>query len=353
MSIKLLDRLSGKQKAVLIIIFITPILLIDVLDYFARPMFRSESDREGIDLHIPRGAYLDQIADSLYNKKLIEDRDIFVFWAKTLGYETRLRAGHYTIPRGLNYYQLVNYLSEARETTQAVTFPEGWTYRRMAERAAAQLGISSGQFDSLCADEAFIAEFGLDVPTLEGYLLPNTYFFSRATDARSVIGYMVEQTLAIFDEDEIKQAMKKSGFSRDEILTLASIVEGEAIVDEERPVIASVYLNRLRKGMRLQADPTIQYIISGPPRRLLNRDLEIDSPYNTYKYAGLPPGPINNPGEASIRAVLFPAQTSYLYMVAVGDGSHEFSRTFKEHLKAKAAFDKVRRELRRKNNPNN
>ncbi len=133
-----------------------------------------------------------------------------------------------------------------------------------------------------------------------------------------------------------------------DILTLASIVEGEAILDKERPVIASVYYNRLSRGIRLQADPTIQFIIKGPPRRLLLKDLEIDSPYNTYKYKGLPPGPINNPGKLSILAAVFPAQTKYLFFVARGDGSHIFSRTAKEHARAKRKFDKVRRQVRLK-----
>jgi UPF0755 protein len=128
---------------------------------------------------------------------------------------------------------------------------------------------------------------------------------------------------------------------------LASIIEGEAIVDGERPVIAAVYHNRLRQGILLQADPTIQYIVPGPPRRLLNRDLAIDSPYNTYRYPGLPPGPVNNPGIASIRAALYPAQVNYIYFVARGDGSHIFSHTLEEHLRAKREFDKVRARVRR------
>jgi UPF0755 protein len=133
-----------------------------------------------------------------------------------------------------------------------------------------------------------------------------------------------------------------------DILTIASIIEGEVIVDAERPIVASVYYNRLRKRIRLQADPTIQYIIPGAPRRLLIKDLEIDSPYNTYVYYGLPPGPINNPGKASIMAAIYPANTKYLYFVAKGDGSHVFSKTLSEHNRAKASFDKIRREVYRK-----
>jgi UPF0755 protein len=138
------------------------------------------------------------------------------------------------------------------------------------------------------------------------------------------------------------------GMTETEVLTLASIIEGEAIYDRERSIISGVYHNRLQMGMRLQADPTIQYIIEGSPRRLLNKDLQIKSPYNTYLNDGLPPGPINNPGIESIRAALNPAETNYLYFVAKGDGYHTFSKTKAEHNKAKRQFQKVRREAKRK-----
>jgi len=137
------------------------------------------------------------------------------------------------------------------------------------------------------------------------------------------------------------------------ILTLASIVEGEAIFDDERAVIASVYYNRLKKRIKLQADPTIQYILQGPPRRLLLKDLAIDSPYNTYMYYGLPPGPISNPGKNSIMAAIYPAKTDYLYFVARGDGRHTFSKTAAEHQRAKQQFDQVRREVYRKKRRSN
>ena len=143
------------------------------------------------------------------------------------------------------------------------------------------------------------------------------------------------------------EQMKKIKMTEVEVLTLASIIEGEAIYDRERPIISGVYHNRLNTGMRLQADPTIQYIIDESPRRLLNRDLKIDSPYNTYLYNGLPPGPINNPGLESIKAALYPESNDYFYFVARGDGYHTFSKTKEQHNKAKRDFQKVRRNLRK------
>jgi UPF0755 protein len=147
--------------------------------------------------------------------------------------------------------------------------------------------------------------------------------------------------------DEFKDRMNKLNMSEKEVITLASIIEGEAIYNTERPVISGVYHNRLEKGMRLQADPTIQYIVDDGPRRLLNKDLKIKSPYNTYLNYGLPPGPINNPGFESIKAALYPANTEFLYFVAKGDGYHTFSRTQKEHNTAKRKFHKLRRLARR------
>jgi len=145
---------------------------------------------------------------------------------------------------------------------------------------------------------------------------------------------------------------RELGLKELEIITLASIIEGEALYDVERPIISGVYHNRLQKRMKLQADPTIQYIIKDGPRRLLNKDLKIKSPYNTYLNKGLPPGPINNPGKESIIAALFPNENEYLYFVARGDGFHKFSKTEKEHLIAKKKFQKIRRQVRRRTKTN-
>jgi UPF0755 protein len=146
---------------------------------------------------------------------------------------------------------------------------------------------------------------------------------------------------------DLRKRMAELGMAEKEVLTLASIIEGEAIYNRERPIISGVYHDRLNMGMRLQADPTIQFIVEGAPRRLLNKDLKIKSPYNTYMNEGLPPGPINNPGIESIRAALYPAETDFLYFVAKGDGYHTFSTTEKQHNKAKRNFQKIRRNAKK------
>ena len=178
--------------------------------------------------------------------------------------------------------------------------------------------------------------------------MPDTYVFAEGISEEQVMRFLIEQTLNIFKSDSVQKRMKELGLTRHQVLTLASIVEGEAMIDEERPLIASVYLNRLKIGMKLQADPTIQFLLPDGPRRLTYKDLQIDSPYNTYKYKGLPPGPINSPGYAAIEAALNPDKTNYLYFVADVDGRHIFSRTLREHNREKTRIKKTRRENSRR-----
>jgi UPF0755 protein len=339
------NRLSGKQKGLLLIIFLIPVFLLEILTFFSKPA--EIQSKQKINVEIPRGAVLTQIADTLLIKNLISDKDLFVFFAKSLGYEKKLRAGNFAIQQGLNDYQVVKYLTTAKENTVSITLLEGWGLTQIANEVEKKLKIPAQDFLNLCFDSSFIAEIGLDVDNLEGYLLPDTYFFSKMEKASQVVRFLTNQTLFIFENDSVKKALKDLKLNKHQIITLASIVEGEALIDSERPIISSLYFNRLKKRMRLQADPTIQYIVEGPPKRLLNRDLKIDSPYNTYMYYGLPPGPINNPGKSSILATLFPESTNYLFMVAIGDGRHTFTRNLKEHINAKSKFDQVRRRVAR------
>jgi len=191
-------------------------------------------------------------------------------------------------------------------------------------------------------DQNFCNSHGISASSLEGFLYPDTYFFPNNPDAEEIIESMVSRFHQVFNK-EMQLRTKRIQRTTQEVVTLASIVEGEAVIDSERPTIAALYLNRLKKEMLLQADPTIQYIIPDGPRRLTTRDLQIESKYNTYRYKGLPPGPVNNPGLASINAVLFPDSVNYLFMVANGDGSHTFSNNISEHIAAKRRFDRIRR----------
>ena len=210
------------------------------------------------------------------------------------------------------------------------------------------MDFDSSEVIQLAQDQKFLRKQGIDALSLEGYLFPDTYLFFDGDTPRSVLTHLVSQYKKFWNKAFSDRA-KELNLTEHEVVTLASIIEGEALYDKERPVISSVYHNRLNQGMKLQADPTIQYIIPDGPRRLLNRDLRIESPYNTYLIRGLPPGPINSPGKNSILAALYPEENDFIYFVVSGDGYHTFTTNERDHNKAKRKLQKIRRTLKRKN----
>jgi UPF0755 protein len=337
-------------RVVAIAVLLTPFIVMAIVNYFSMPRINNEDEK--IDIIIPRGASLNAISDTLLKYNIIDDKEIFRFWVTTLEKDRSLKAGYYEVPLGLNNAQLVNYLSTARSKQLKVTLIEGWRIEQIAHTLATRLNVDSSRFANLARNPEFISGLNIAKNSLEGYLLADTYFMYWGMDEEQLIRFLVKNCMALFTED-VKARLDSMKMTVHQILTLASIIEGEAIFDEERSTISSVYYNRLKKRIKLQADPTIQYILEGPPRHLLYRDLKIDSPYNTYKYYGLPPGPINNPGKNSILAAIYPADTNYLYFVARGDGRHTFSYTAREHSKAKAKFNQIRREVYRKKKNSN
>lgn len=298
-------------------------------------------------LKIKSGMSFDAIVKMMTAEQIIPSKRKVNWVAGILGYKNKLKAGKYDIPGGISSYQLLKLLAQGKAKVEWVTIPEGKPSRKIASILNEKIEADSTRFMQLVFDPAYAQKLGVAAPSLEGFLYPETYDFYWGMSPEDAIHVMVKQFQKKFDDD-LKARVAQSGMSLLQVVTLASIIEGEAIVDSERPVISAVYHNRLKKRLLLQADPTIQYIIPDGPRRLLKRDLEIDSPYNTYKNVGLPPGPVNNPGIASIRASLYPAQVDYLYFVANGDGTHTFSRTYEEHLRAKQKFDRHRREVRKR-----
>lgn len=342
---KIFLNLTNRQKGTIIVLLIVPFIICDVINYFTIPESIQDATPKVI-VEIPKGATLHAIAETLKTKQLIEDIDLFKIWMISMGKETDIKAGYFEVPRGLNYAQLSTYLSEAKAMQIKVTLLEGWSISDIAKQFETSLGINKEKFINLTQDSTFLHELGINQKSLQGYLLPDTYFFYWGMEEELIIKKLVENCLSIFDTPATEQ-IDSLKMNIHDILTLASIIEGEAIFDDERRVISSVYYNRLNRKIKLQADPTIQYILKGPPRRLLYKDLEIDSPYNTYKYYGLPPGPINNPGTQSILAAIYPEKTNYLYFVAKGDGRHTFSRTAAEHAREKAKFNKIRRQVKR------
>ena len=311
-----------------------------------RPWRKIEKE-DGIEVSIERGMTPKGISRRLKEKGVIRSESSFLLGAKLLGITRNLQAGRYLFQGRLTNYSVLRKLHKGRVISAYVTIPEGSRAIRIASILHKHLNIDSTRFMTLIMEPSFCASQGLDEMTLEGYLYPDTYRFHQNAIPEDIIKTMLSRFREVF-VDSLKRRSEERGLSIHDVVTLASIVEGEAALDSERPTIAALYLNRLKRRMLLQADPTIQYLIKNGPRRLLNKDLEIDSPYNTYIYTGLPPGPVNNPGLSSILAVLYPDNVGYLYMVANGDGSHTFSRTMNEHLRAKSRFDRIRRNARRK-----
>lgn len=212
-------------------------------------------------------------------------------------------------------------------------------YAEILER---ELAVDSAAFVRAATDTRLLLKLEIDGPSFEGYLFPDTYFFTGTETPEQMIERMVAN-FRVQIPAETDERIMALGLSLNELIALASIVEWECQIPSEAKIISSVYHNRLKKGMLLQADPTVGYALGKGPSRLYFSDLRVDSPYNTYKYHGLPPGAINNPGRRSIEAALHPATTPYLFFVAQGNGLHAFTSTFEEHLQAKQKLDELRR----------
>jgi UPF0755 protein len=287
-----------------------------------------------VRITVPIGANFSQITDTLVNRGLLGSTFWFKAFARIRKTDRSVKAGVYDLPVGASSWALLTALEDGRVATVRFTVPEGLTLAELADLAQARLGISGDTILALARDRTRVNALAPDAPSLEGYLLPETYNLPvPATPAE-----LVDAMLQMFQrhwEPAWDARLKELGLTRTQILALASIVEGEARHDDERGIIAGVYTNRLRMGMPLQADPTVQYAIAQKTgerkKRLYYKDYAFVSPYNTYLNPGLPPGPVNSPGLNSIRAALFPADVPYIFFVAKPDGHHLFSRTLVEH----------------------
>ena len=281
-------------------------------------------------LNIHRGTGFRQIVDRLRDARVIRFRWPLLVAGQLFPDLHKIKPGRYTIPMGLSTFSLLQRLHTSPQDEVRLMIPNGVEQTRIAGIVAANLDIDSTAFMAASRDRALLSSLGIDGESAEGYLFPGTYNFPWASTPREVIAFLTGRFRNYY-ADSLRKEAAKAGLNERQLLTMASIVESETPADSEKPLIASVYLNRLRKNMRLQADPTVQYAIPGPTRRLYFKDLVIDSPYNTYLHPGMPPGPICNPGPASIMAVLRPSATSFIYFVANGQGGHSFASTLAAH----------------------
>jgi UPF0755 protein len=291
---------------------------------------------------IPKGASLRVAADSLAAHDVIGSTRVFRLYARFTGAETDIKPGTYQFAAGAGYGDVLEALVTGRGLMATVVIPEGFDLRDITPALAKALRVPEDSVQAAVTDTAWQRELDIPVPSLEGYLFPATYSFPEGTTAREAVSAMIERLLDVW-KPEWDDRLKVMGISRHDALAMASIVEKEARKAEERPLISAVYWNRVKQRMLLQADPTVQYALPRHVGRVLYKDLEVDSKYNTYKYAGLPPGPIASPGEASIAAALAPADVPYLFFVARADGSHQFTETFAQHTQAIAQIRTTRR----------
>jgi len=285
------------------------------------------------EVYIPKGASFSFIASTFKEKGIIKDENLFIITGKILGIEKKARAGYYLITKNMTMLEVIKKLLEGRIIEYPLTVVEGDSLYEIADK----LGTINPEFKEkiwqLATDKEFLKSLNIDSPSIEGYLFPATYTIPKGMNIDEILTMMVKKFWQVYNEKLINKT-KKMGWTVNQVLTLASIIEKEAKLDEERVLISAVYHNRLKIGMPLQADPTAIYGIKRFNKGVKKTDLKNKTPYNTYIIKGLPPGPIASPGLKSIIAALNPANVPYLYFVSRGDGTHEFSTDYKSHLSA-------------------
>lgn len=285
---------------------------------------------------IEKGMSLNSVSNLLLENEIIVNQNIFKLKVITRGLASKIPTGRFLIDGKISDALLIDLIFNKGPIKLKLTIPEGSQSKNLFKDINTLLNTDY-DFNKYFNSTEILEQYKVDASSLEGYLYPDTYYLYHDSSPEEIIDILLSEFWKKFDEN-LQDRANQLGFSVHEVVTLASIIEGEAMLDSERSTISSVYHNRLKINMKLQADPTIQYIIPGPPKTLSNRDLRIKSDYNTYQNYGLPPGPINNPGIASIKAALYPEDTNFLFFVAQGDGSHAFTTNEKDHEEAKRIY---------------
>ncbi len=344
--VRSVDERSRRKTLIAVVVLVGILLAIAIPAYGAwqllmKPQVVTEAGLP-VQVEIPEGSGTREIAEILAAKGVIDNAAMFRLRARTGEIDGKLRSGVYDLATGMPYEAVVERLLAGPPVAYVtVTIPEGYRLEQIAARYEDVVGISAseflelakGQAQSFSAQHPYLAD--VETGSLEGYLFPKTYRIVEGSGASDVIELMLDQFDTEMRDVDLSQATA-AGLTLHEVVTIASMVEREAKVAEERPLVSSVIYNRIAKGMRLEIDATIEYVLQANRPRLLNKDLEIDSPYNTYKYGGLPPGPIASPGLASLQAAALPAQTEYIYYVLTSeDGSHTFATNYQDFLNAK------------------
>jgi UPF0755 protein len=313
------------------------VALATVVGGAARSLGTPTGDGPPVIVTVEQGDSVREVATALWERGLISNTTALVVAAYATGDWRCIQAGRHELDAGMSALDMLDALCRGSRTAWSwLTVPEGYTISQIAAQVEEKRLGSAGQFEATArAPATFKMSLPLPDHSLEGYLFPDTYRVDSGETEREIIAHMLRRFDEVVWKELFQESPEYNGRSMREIVILASLIEWEAQLDGERPKIAGVLLNRLRRGMRLECDATVQYALGdGRKSRLIYDDLDVASEYNTYLHEGLPPGPICSPGEASIRAAMDPAEVTHLYYVAAADGSHLFSNTFAEHLRA-------------------
>ncbi len=284
-----------------------------------------------------KGESISQVAADMEREGILSSARLFVFHIRIKGVSGRLQAGEYQFSNGMRPSEILRKMVSGDVYTRRFTAPEGYSIHQIAELLESQHIFTKERFLKATRDPKLLAELGIGGSSVEGYLFPSTYNVTRTMNEEDLIRVMAAQFDKIYDEC-FADAAQHSGMTRAQVVTLASLIEKEAVVAEERPLISSVFHNRLTRGMRLQSDPTAVYGVRAFAGNVTKHDIERSTPYNTYLIPGLPPGPIGNPGKGALEAAINPVRTNYLYFVSRKDGTHHFSANLVEHNAAVNAY---------------
>ena len=303
-------------------------------------------DQGSRTVEIPATLGVFGIARHLAAQGVIRSQVVFVGLAVLRGTARSLKAGEYEVPQGASLLVVLQLLETGRVKPRLLVLPEGFTIRDLARQIEAESLAPAEDVVRVAGSGHLAWSLGIEADSLEGYLFPDTYQVTKGTRVDEILGRMVQRFRDRAGTADVVARARLRGLSLHQLVTLASIVEKEAALAAERPIIARVFLNRLQRDMPLQADPTVAYALAKEGRPPTREDLQVDHPFNTYKNRGLPPGPIGNPGRAAIDAVLEPANVPYLYFVAIDDRAHHFSTTLEEHNQAVARYRQYRARVR-------
>ena len=332
-------------KILFTLLFGIIVLTASLLSYFFYKTVTTPYTMQGsrINIEIKKGVSSKDISTLLLQKGLIGDSLAFNLLARIRGVVSGLKAGEYMLSSEMTPNEILNKIAKGQVVQHQITIPEGYNIYEIADVLQKNHFTKKDTFIALAFDPDTVKKLGLNATSLEGYLFPETYSFEKNVSDYEILKKMVDTFKKKIMTHEIKADMEKSKLSFHEMVTLASVIEKETGKEEERPLVSAVFHNRLKKKMRLQSDPTVIYALKDFDGNIRKKDLKVDSPYNTYRYGGLPPGPIANPGLNSIKTALRPANVNYLYFVSKKNGEHKFSSNLKEHNRAVLKYQKRRR----------